>query len=227
MQYAEHEGRHHRKVYTLAEEAANAITHGLGAVLSMAGLTMLVIVAAVTQDPYRIIGVTVFGVTMLLMYLASTLYHALPHPPVKRVMRIVDHCAIYLLIAGTYTPFMIVSMRGTWGWSLFLVLWGAAVLGCFFKMFFTGRYEFLSTAMYVAMGWVAVIALKPALEMIPPGALLLLLLGGIAYTGGVVFYVIDRIPYNHAIWHCCVMAGTAIHFAAVYFFIAKDGAPVA
>lgn len=215
--------QYHAKVYTLAEEIANAVTHGIGAIFSVVGLSVLVLVAAVTQDPYRVIGVTVFGVTMLLMYLASTLYHALPHPPVKRVLRIADHCAIYLLIAGTYTPFMIVSMRGIWGWTLFGILWGAAMMGCIFKMFFTGKFDFLSTMMYVAMGWVAIIALKPALEMIPMGALLLLLIGGLAYTSGVVFYIWDRCPYNHAIWHCFVMAGTAVHFAAVYFFIAMDG----
>jgi hemolysin III len=182
---------------------------------------MLCFVATYTNDLYRIIGVTVFGVTMLLMYLASTLYHAVPHPPVKRAMRIADHCAIYLLIAGTYTPFLIVSMRGFWGWTLFGVLWGAAMMGCIFKMFFTGKFDYLSTAMYVAMGWVAVLAIKPAIEMIPPGALALLVIGGLAYTGGVVFYIWERFPYNHAIWHCFVMTGTAVHFAAVYFFIAK------
>lgn len=205
--------------YTLAEEIANAVTHGLGAVLSSAGLTALVIYAAFGADPWRIVSVTIFGVTLILLYAASTLYHALPHPPAKRVFRIADHCAIYLLIAGTYTPFLLVSMRGPWGWSLFGVVWGIAVAGCVFKIFFTGRWDKLSTALYVAMGWAIIVALKPSLEMIPGGAMLLMLIGGLCYTGGVIFYAWHRLPFNHAIWHLCVLGGSATHYCAIFFFI--------
>ncbi|MBI2435183.1 MAG: hemolysin III family protein [Candidatus Hydrogenedentes bacterium] len=205
--------------YTLAEEIANAVTHGLGAVLSLVGLTALVIYAAYDADPWRIVSVSIFGATLILLYAASTLYHAVPHPPVKRAMRIVDHCAIYLLIAGTYTPFLLVNMRGPWGWSLFGVLWGIAVAGCVFKVFFTGRWDKLSTALYVAMGWAIVVALKPTLEMVPVGALILMLMGGIAYTGGTIFYHWDRLPFNHAIWHVCVMSGSATHYCAIFFFV--------
>lgn len=205
----------HRHVYTLGEEVANALTHGVGAVLSAAGLTAMVILAAMGADPWRIVGVTVFGVTMLLCYLCSTLYHALPHPRVKDVFRVLDHCAIYLLIAGTYTPFLLVSMRGTWGWTLFAIVWGAAILGCIFKLFHTGKFEKLSTAMYVAMGWAIIIAIKPAIEMVPAGAIVVIGIGGALYTVGALFYLWDRLPFNHAIWHLFVLGGSAAHFFAV------------
>jgi hemolysin III len=208
---------HHQ--YTFAEELANAVTHGLGAVLSLVGFTVLIIYAAYDADPWRIVSVTVFGTTLTLLYLASTLYHAVPHPPVKNAFRIVDHCAIYLLIAGTYTPFLLVSMRGPVGWTLFGVVWGVAVAGCIFKLFFTGRWDRLSTALYVAMGWTIVVAFKPTLQMVPMEALALMLLGGLSYTCGVVFYCWNRIPYNHAIWHLFVMGGSAAHYCAIFFFI--------
>lgn len=207
----------HRQKF--AEELMNALTHGLGAVLSLVGFTILIIYAAYEADPWRIVSVTVFGATLTLLYVVSTLYHAVPHPPVKRVMRIADHCAIYLLIAGTYTPFLLVNMRGPWGWSLFGVIWGIAVAGCIFKLFFTGRWDRLSTALYVAMGWAVLVALKPTLQMVPIEALLLMLLGGLSYTGGVIFYCWDRLPYNHAIWHLFVLGGSAAHYCAIFFFV--------
>jgi len=210
--------------YTVAEEVANSLTHGLGAVLSAAGLTGLVVYAAMGADPWRIASVTVFGVTLLLTYVASTLYHAIPHPSAKDILRVLDHCAIFLLIAGTYTPFALVSMRGPWGWTLFTILWTCAIAGCIFKLFFTGRWEKLSTAMYVAMGWMAIIAIKPAIEMIPPGALGFVVLGGLLYTVGVAFYVWERLPYNHAIWHVFVLGGSAAHFVAVLFWVARTPA---
>jgi len=205
--------------YTLGEEIANAITHGLGAVLSLVGLTVLIIYATYDADPWRIVSVTIFGSTLTLMYLASTLYHALPHPPVKRVLRIADHCCIYLLIAGTYTPFLLVTMRGPWGWSLFGVLWGIAVAGCIFKLFFTGRWDRVSTAIYLAMGWMVIVALKPTIELVPPGAMVLMAAGGLIYTGGVFFYCCHRLPYNHAIWHLFVLGGSAAHFLAIFFYV--------
>ena len=205
--------------YTLAEEVANAVTHGFGAVLSAAGLTALVILAVMEADPWRIVGVSVFGVTLMLMYLCSTLYHAVPHPQLKSFFRIADHCAIYLLIAGTYTPFLLVTMRGTWGWTLFVFLWTAAIAGCIFKFFYTGRFEKVSTAIYVAMGWTIVVAIKPAMEMVPTGAMIVIGIGGLFYTLGAVFYLWDRLPFNHAVWHVFVLGGSAAHFFAVLYWV--------
>jgi len=211
--------------HTLGEEIANSITHGVGALFSVAGLTMLVVYALMAEDPWVVASVTVFGTTLVLMYLASTLYHAFPQPGLKRVFRKIDHCAIYLLIAGTYTPFLLVNLRGPWGWSLFGVLWTIAAAGCWFKVAYIdagahlGWWDKVSTALYVAMGWAIVIALKPTLELVPFPALFLMALGGLAYTGGVVFYLWQRLPYNHAIWHLFVIAGSALHFFAIFFFV--------
>ncbi|MCC6145619.1 MAG: hemolysin III family protein [Candidatus Hydrogenedentes bacterium] len=208
------------KAYSTGEELANVITHGIGALLSIAGGVLLIVLAALGADAWRIVGVTVFGITLVLLYLASMFYHALPYPDAKRIMRICDHCAIYLLIAGTYTPFLLGDMRGPWGWLLFGLLWGGAAIGCTIKLFFTGRFNKISTACYVAMGWAIVLALKPAIESVPVGAMVLMLAGGLSYTGGVVFYLWDRLPYNHAIWHCFVLGGSTMHYLAILFFVA-------
>lgn len=205
--------------YTLGEEIANSLTHGLGALLSVAGLTLLVVFAAMEAEPMRIVGVTIFGACLVLMYLASTLYHMMSHPPVKSVFRVIDHCAIYLLIAGTYTPFLLVKIQGAWGWALFGVIWGLAVAGVAWKVASKRDKNYLSTALYVGMGWFVVVALKPAFEHIEMGGLALLLIGGLAYTGGVIFYLWERLPYNHAIWHLFVMAGSITHFFAVLYFV--------
>ncbi len=207
------------KHYGVLEEVLNSVTHGIGVGLSIAGLVWLILRAVWVGDTLGIVSVIIFGVSLLLLYLASTLYHAIPFVKVKRVFRIFDHCAIYLLIAGTYTPFLLVSMRGTWGWTLFGILWGIACVGCGFKAFFTGRFDRVSTAMYVAMGWIVLVALKPALTYVPLGALVMMAIGGLAYTFGVFFYVSNRIPFNHAIWHCFVMAGSAIPFFAIIIYV--------
>lgn len=206
------------KRYTIAEEVANAITHGVGVIFGIVALVLMVVFASYGGDAWRIVSVSIFGSALILLYLASTLYHALPESSIKRMMRIFDHCAIYVLIAGTYTPFLLGDMRGPWGWVLFGILWGSAVAGIIFKFFFIGRFDLITTLLYVAMGWTALIAIKPALAMLPPGALLLLLIGGILYTSGVVFYLWDRLPFNHAIWHLFVLGGSALHFAAVMGF---------
>lgn len=207
------------KHYTLLEEILNSSTHGVGAGLSIAGLIWLILRAARIGDTLSIISVIVFGCSLILLYLASTLYHAFPCINVKRVFRVFDHCAIYLLIAGTYTPFLLVSMRGPVGWTFFGILWGIACVGCAFKAFFTGRFDKISTALYVAMGWIALVAIKPALTYIPLGALLMMAIGGLVYTSGVYFYHNHRIPFNHAIWHCFVMAGSAVHFFAILMYV--------
>ena len=206
--------------YTPAEELANVITHGVGTMLSIAAMVMLIVYASMGEDPYRIISVSIFGATLFLCYLASTLYHGVPHPKAKDVLRVLDHCAIYLLIAGTYTPFLLVSMRESWlAWGLLVFLWAFALAGCIFKAFFTGKGEFLSTMMYMLMGWSIVVAIKPTYELVPGGAILLLALGGIAYTVGAVCYLWHKLPYNHAIWHLFVLAGSAFHFAAIFRYV--------
>jgi hemolysin III len=165
---------------------------------------------------WHIVACSIYGATLICLYTASTLYHASISPRVKRALRIFDHSAIYLLIAGTYTPFLLVSLRGPWGWSLFAVIWGLAVAGVLFKFWFVERFGILSTAVYIAMGWLVVIAAKPVITHVPIIALIWLLAGGLAYTAGVIFFVAKRIPYSHAIWHIFVLAGSICHYFAVF-----------
>ena len=206
--------------YSFAEELANAITHGVGLALSVVALGVMLVYAVIGQDPWRIVAVSIFGATLILLYLASTLYHSLPNPRLKPYLRILDHAAIYLLIAGTYTPFMLVCLRGPWGWTVFGIVWTAALAGIIFKLFCIGRWEFVTTLLYVVMGWTIVIALKPAIAATPTGAIILMLIGGLVYTGGVIFYLWERLPYNHAVWHLFVLGGSIAHFCAIFFFIA-------
>lgn len=197
------------------EEIANAITHGIGLLLSIAGFVVLLVLAALRGTAWHIVACSIYGATLICLYTASTLYHAVISPRVKRALRIFDHSAIYLLIAGTYTPFLLVSLRGPWGWSLFGVIWGLALAGVLFKFWFVERFVILSTAVYIAMGWLVVIAAKPVITQVPFTALIWLLAGGLAYTGGVIFFAAKRIPYSHAIWHLFVLAGSICHYFAV------------
>ncbi len=206
-------------VYTPAEEAANTITHALGAALSVAALAVLVTLAAMHGDVWRVVSFSIYGTALVLLYLASTLYHLMRSPRLKHAFRVLDHCSIFLLIAGTYTPFTLVVLRGPWGWTLFGLVWGLAILGILLKLVHTGRYGFLSTAVYIAMGWMVVIALKPTLAALPAGGLAWLLAGGLAYTLGVVFYAWQKLPFNHAVWHTFVMAGSLFHFLAVLLYV--------
>jgi len=205
--------------YTFGEELANSITHGIGALLSVAGLVVLVILAVMHGTVWHVVSCSIYGASLIALYSASTLYHSFPQPHIKRILRIFDHASIYFLIAGTYTPFMLVNLRGPWGWTLFGLIWGLALCGVIFKIFFTGRFPKLSTVIYVLMGWLAVIAVKPMIELIPLGGLLLIAAGGIAYTSGVIFYVMHRMVYHHAVWHLFVLAGSALHFFAVLFYV--------
>jgi hemolysin III len=197
------------------EEIANAITHGIGLLLSIAGFVVLLVLAALRGTAWHIVACSIYGATLICLYTASTLYHAVISPRVKRALRIFDHSAIYLLIAGTYTPFLLVSLRGPWGWSLFGVIWGLALAGVLFKFWFVERFAILSTAVYIAMGWLVVIAAKPVITHLPLTAIIWLLAGGLAYTGGVIFFAAKRIPYSHAIWHLFVLAGSICHYFAV------------
>ncbi len=205
--------------YSTAEEIANSITHGVGLLLAIAGLATLVAFAVLRGTAWHIVGCSIFGATLVLSYLTSTLYHSIPTARAKSILRIFDHCAIFLLIAGTYTPLMLVNLRGPWGWSILGVVWGIATLGIIFKVTMLRKWTVVSVVLYVAMGWVVVVATKPLLSAVAPGGLLLLLLGGLAYTGGVIFYGLRRMPYHHAVWHLFVLAGSVLHFFAVLFYV--------
>jgi hemolysin III len=198
-----------------AEEVANSLTHGVGLALSVAGFIVLVVLAAMRGSAWRIVSCTVYGSTLVCLYTASTLYHGTRSRRLKRVLKVCDHSAIYLLIAGTYTPFLLVNLRGSWGWSLLAVIWGLAMAGILFKVWFVEHFPVLSTVVYVLMGWLALVAIKPMLLGVPLSGLLWLLAGGVMYTVGVVFYAWKRVPYNHAIWHGFVLAGSTCHYFAV------------
>jgi hemolysin III len=197
------------------EERANAITHGIGALAALVGGSVLVTLAAAYGNGWQLGSAIVFSITLVLLYLASTLYHLSHDRVTKGRLKVFDHCAIFLLIAGTYTPFTLVGLREDGGWWLFTAIWSLAVAGVVFKLFFTGRFKGVSTLIYIGMGWMAVLAIKPFLRQIPPDTLAWLLAGGLAYTLGTVFYMSKRIPFAHAIWHGFVLLGSACHFVAV------------
>jgi len=201
------------------EEIINALTHGLGAALGAVGLTVLVATAALRGDAWHIVSCSIYGATLVLLFTSSTLYHSFRIPRVKHVFRIIDHSSIYLLIAGTYTPFLLVSLRGRWGWSLFGVVWGLALAGIVFQAFFVNRFRLAQTLVYLAMGWLAVVAVKPMLAHVPRPGLLWLLAGGLSYTLGAVFYLWKKLPYHHGIWHLFVLAGSVCHYFAVLFYV--------
>lgn len=197
------------------EELFNALTHGVGAFASAAAGAVLITLAALWGDGWQLGTAIVFVVTLSLLYIASTLYHAARHERLKERLKVLDHCAIFLLIAGTYTPFTLLGLRDSWGWTLFGIIWVLAVLGVVFKLFFTGRFPRLSTMMYIAMGWLIVIAFGPMVEELSTTTIAWLLAGGVAYTLGTLFYHRDTLPYAHAIWHLFVLAGSSFHFVAV------------
>ena len=205
--------------YTPREEFANSLTHGLGAGLSVAGLVLLIVRSAQHGNTWHVVSTAIFGASLLLLYTASTLYHSLRGERLKQVLQKFDHAAIFLLIAGTYTPFVLVTLRGPWGWSLFGVVWGLAVAGVTLKFWLAGRFRLISTLIYLAMGWLVLVAIKPLVAALPAGGLQLLIAGGLCYTGGAAFYLWKRLPYHHAIWHVFVLAGSACHWAAVFFYV--------
>lgn len=197
------------------EEVANALTHGFGAAAALAAGAVLITLVALHGDGWQLAGTIVFCAALLLLYVASTLYHAIPHPVAKARLKVFDHCAIYVLIAGTYTPFTLIGLRGVWGWSLFAVIWTLAVAGVVFKLFFTGRFKLVSTLIYIAMGWLVLVAIVPMTRALDAWALGWLFAGGLAYTVGTFFYMSRRIPYAHTIWHSFVIGGSTCHFLAV------------
>lgn len=209
----------HSARYTPGEEIANSITHGLGLLLSIAGLATLAVYASRFGNAWHIVSCAIYGTTLVLLYTTSTLYHSIPASRFKRIMRNLDHSAIFLLIAGTYTPFTLVSLRGPWGWTLFGIVWGLAAVGIVLELSMQKRRLALSLLLYLGMGWVVVAAIKPMLAALAPAGLALLVLGGLAYSLGVIFYVRRSMPYHHAIWHGFVLAGSALHFFAVLFYV--------
>lgn len=215
----------HTREWSLGEEIAHALTHGVGLAASIAGLVVLVVVAAETRDPWRIVGCAIYGTTLILLYAASTLYHALSRTRARRVLRILDHSAIFLLIAGTYTPFTLVNLRGPWGWTLLGLVWGLAALGVTSKSVFGTRWPIISTTIYIVMGWTVLVAVEPLLANVPPAGIAWLVAGGVAYTAGVIFFAWERLRYSHAIWHMFVMAGSVFHFVAVLRYAVGSGAP--
>lgn len=202
---------------TLGEEIANSISHGIG-FLGAVAVTPFLIIAAAEHDAAAIVGSAIFGATMIILYLVSTLYHAFPENRAKRLFKIFDHGAIFLLIAGTYTPFTLGVLRGAWGWTLFGIVWGLALFGVLLKSIGGANSGKISTALYLAMGWIAVLAAKPLWLNMPAWGLFWLIAGGVMYSGGVIFFVADRIRYSHFIWHLFVLAGTACHVVAVMLY---------
>lgn len=211
----------HITYYDVFEEKINIITHAIGLLLSIAALVLLIIHASSNGSARHIVSFTIFGASMILLYSASTLYHYSQTPNIRRKLNILDHASIYVLIAGTYTPFTLVTLKGALGWTIFGITWGIALVGVFFKLFYTGKYDKISTIAYVAMGWIIIFAVKPLIENLPLNGLYWLLAGGVFYTIGAVLYSIKNIKYNHAIFHIFVLLGSFSHFMAIYFYVLK------
>jgi hemolysin III len=207
--------------YDRGEELAHVVTHGLGVVLSLAALALLVLTALRRTDVWYLVGTSIYGATLIILYAGSTLYHSARSERWRHVAKIIDHCAIYLLIAGTYTPFTLITLRGPWGWSLFGIVWGVALTGVAVEAWWVYRPEKLASALYLALGWVVVIAIKPLLERLPAGGMFWLVSGGLCYTVGTIFYVMKRTRYMHAVWHVFVLAGSICHFIAVRLYVVQ------
>lgn len=206
--------------YSLSEELLNAISHGLGALFGIVGTVLCIVKAANTGDPWRIVSGSIFGVTVLLLYLMSCLYHALKVNMAKRVFRVIDHCTIFLLIAGTYTPFTLVTLRGTVGWVLFGIVWGMAVLGITLNAVNLKKFSKISVACYLVMGWAIIAAFQPLAEALAPQGVSLLIWGGIAYTVGAILYGIGaKVKYFHSVFHFFCLAGTVLHFFTIYLYV--------
>ncbi|WP_106497782.1 PAQR family membrane homeostasis protein TrhA [Lentibacillus sp. Marseille-P4043] len=205
--------------YTKQEEVAHAVTHGIGVLLSIAGLVLLIVNASLNGNPWQIVSVTIFGVTMLFMYATSTIVHSLPDGKWKDIFQIFDHSSIYLFIAGTYTPLLLVHLRSDLGWILFGTVWGIAIFGIIFKIFFVKKFLVLSTLFYILMGWLIVLVWGPLTAIMDENGILLLIAGGLFYTVGAIFYVWRSFPFHHAVWHLFVIAGSAFHFFSIFYYV--------
>ena len=211
--------RKNSKRYTLGEEIFSAVTHGIGAGLSVAALVTMVVRAARSADAYAVVAASLFGAALIILYTMSTLYHALAPEKAKRVFRIFDHVTIFFLIAGTYTPYLLVTLRGPLGWTLFGILWGLAVVGIVFDAVMLNKFRKIEMILYVAMGWCIVFASKSVLNALAPAGFILLLAGGLCYTVGIVFYAMKKIQYMHSIWHLFVLAGSICHYFSVMLYV--------
>ena len=205
--------------YSSLEEIFNSITHAIGALVSIAGLVLLIVFSSIYGNSSHVISCTIFGFTLVLLYTASALYHSFRKPNLKHIFKILDHSCIYILIAGTYTPFLLLTIKGVVGWSMFAFVWSLTVIGVLFKVFFVHRFNIVSTIAYILMGWIIIFAIKPLFQALPVGGLVLLICGGLAYTLGTIFYAWSRLPFNHTIWHLFVLTGSVCHFCAVMFYV--------
>nr|WP_231588274.1 hemolysin III family protein [Marinitoga sp. 1197] len=205
--------------YTKGEEIANSITHGIGAILSLVALVILIIFSSINGTFLQTISVTIYGISLFLLYLASTLYHSIQHKKTKQILEIIDHSSIYLLIAGTYTPFTLVTLNGKIGWSIFIIVWILALIGIILKPFFVKKFRIISTLLYIGMGWMIIFAIKPLISSLPLGGIIWLVMGGLLYTVGAIFYIWRKLPYSHMIWHLFVLGGSISHFIAVFFYV--------
>ncbi len=205
--------------YSIAEEIANSITHGIGWALAIVALVLLVIFSSYTGDPWLIVSCTIFGVGLVLLYSNSTMYHALQARTAKKVFKILDHSSIFFLIAATYTPYTLVVLRGVWGWTLFGIVWGGFIMGTVMKVFFAGRYKWISVGIYIALGWCILLAIGPIIRSLPFPGLILLVGGGVSYSIGALIYAKKGVRYSHALWHIYVMIGSILHFFSVFFYV--------
>jgi hemolysin III len=205
--------------YTLGEEIANAVTHGIGVLMAIAGLVLLIVFSSIYENSWYVVSLTIYGSALVILYTMSTIYHSLPRGKAKDIFEILDHSSIYLLIAGTYTPFELITLRGTIGWVFFGITWGMAIVGILFKIFFVKKFVILSTLIYIAMGWMIVFAIKPLFYALPLNGMIFLATGGVLYTAGTVFYIKRKMKYHHAVWHLFVLGGSAMHFFAILFYV--------
>lgn len=208
-----------RRELSTTEEIVNSITHGIGALLSIIALIILIIVAGQQGDIWHLVSFSIYGSTLVLLYLSSTLYHSFTNPKIKNLFARFDHISIFLLIAGTYTPILLTTLRGPWGWTLFAIIWAMAVAGAVIRSIYLHRFRKLMVAIYLVMGWMAILAAKQIYELMPGISIWFLVLGGLAYSIGVIFYNWRKLPYSHGIWHLFVLAGSILHFFAIYFSI--------
>ena len=212
----------HKLEYSIAEEIVHAITHGIGVILAIIGLSWMLYVSIDAMDPWRIVASSIYGATLIALFLASTVYHSLPRSPRREAFKLLDHCAIYLLIAGTYTPFLLVAMRDGTGWWLFGTIWALATAGIVKKLWLRHRFPNIALASYLAMGWLAVVAAPQLAEAIGANGMAWLVAGGVSYSVGAIFYVAEKIPFNHAVWHVFVLAGGVCHFMSVILHVLPE-----
>lgn len=217
----EHKGErdHDPPRYPLGEDIANSVTHGVGAILSLIGTGLLLFRAFKTGTALHLASFAIYGVSLVLLHISSTLYHALRHPGARRVFWVFDHCSIYLLIAGTYTPFLLLSLWGRWGLTLLVTIWTLAIAGIVMKSVFIGRFRKISLAVYLLMGWMIVLAGRELWLRVPHAALVYIAVGGVLYTLGTIFFGWRRLPFNHAIWHLFVLGGSAAHYLGILFYL--------